>query len=364
MKEKEYHRFKTTNFFLSLGVNIFFILYFIYRGSFKYLETALSLYFNNYYMILFLYSSLFFFFLTLINFCFSLFEGYILERRFSLTKQNLSGWTKDYLKSQGLSYILFEIIVIFFYLALRKTGDLWWVYVGGFWLLFSLLLAGITPGVILPLFYKYKKVEDPHLIKILKDYLKRVDLGIDRVYSVDFSRKTKKSNAFICGLGKTRRLILADNLIKEFSHPEILSVVAHEAGHIKHRDVIRETVNSTFFTFMGLYTLNIFLKSWLSQREILFSEPSTLPLYTLFFIAFMFLVMPLQNYFLRRIEKQADIFCLKTTEDRESFISMMKKIAQKNLAEIKPPLWRELIFYTHPSIHRRIKLAQEFRYEK
>jgi len=283
-----------------------------------------------------------------------------LERRFNLSTQALRFWLKDHIKSQVLAMILFWIAVVGFYFFLKKTGNLWWLYLGIFWLFLSLILSKITPNFIIPLFYKYKILENPQLLTLIKEYFKKIGAYIDKIYIVDFSKKTKKAGAFICGWGRNRRVVLSDTLVEKFTPHQILAVIGHEYAHIKHKDILRETFISVIFVLGGLYLLD-----WILIHLPLFDKSIwrfyTLPLYMLFFFAFMFIINPIVNAFSRYFEKQADIFSLKTTQDKKSFITLMEKLAQENLAEFKPPLWKEILFYTHPPIYKRIKLAENMK---
>lgn len=362
-KTRKYHFLKDVSFFASLFTNIVFFLVFFFSGASAYAQELLSSGGAKPFLVLvFLYSSIFFAVLIFINFWFSFFENFILEKKFGLSKQNFRQWLWDYIKSSCVSWVIFEIFMCFFYVFLRHSGNMWWVYVGGVWFAISVLLARITPTVLIPLFYKYSQLKNQDVYSLIEEYFKSVNARIKKIYTVDFSRKTTKSNAFICGLGNNRRLVLSDTLVRDFTPEEILNVVAHEFAHLKHHDVVREIIISLFFTFTGLYFLSLFVKKMSLSYGLTIYMPYTLPLFAVAFIIFSFVVNPLQNFLFRNIEKQADVFSLRTVRNKEAFISMMNKLKDKNLAEFKPPLWKEIVFYTHPPIYKRIKLAEEFNY--
>ncbi len=347
---KKYHFFKTLVFFLSLGANLVFLLVFYFAGGSFALERFFLDKGYNFWITLFLYTSVFFLSLWVINFGFNVFESYILERKFSLSTQNFFSWFKDHLKTQVLSYIYFCIVIFAFYVFLRISGIYWWIFTGAFFIAVSLFIARIFPRFIIPLFYKYSELPEGDLKSAIEKILQGSAVKIDKVYTVDFSKKTKKANAFICGWGRGRRLVLADNLLRDFTKEEILNVVSHELAHFKHKDIMREIVVSSGFTWTGLWFLNkLFFGASLK------TEIYHLPLYILFFTVFFFVVQPLQNFFFRRFESQADLYALNLTRDKASFITMLDKLGRNNLAEFRPPFWKELFFYTHPPLYKRIK---------
>jgi len=364
-KARRYHRFKDAAFFISLSVNLAFLVYFFFSGASAegqhfFMHMFFHMEIRSFPFLVFCVSTLFFVCLICVNIWFSLFEGFFLERDFGFSKQSFWQWLADYLKSTVISYIIFEILIVLFYVFLRDAGSLWWVYIGAVWFVLSVLLARITPTVIIPLFYKYSMLAEGELLNVLRAYLDRIKSGIGKIYTVDFSRKTTKANAFICGLGASKRLVLTDTLVNDYASQEVLNVVAHEFAHIKHHDVLRQIIVSLICTFSGLYGLSLLVSSVAARYDIAVAMPYTLPLFGLVFMIFSFLVNPLQNACMRYFEKQADMFALQTVQDTDAFISMMTKLKEKNLAEEHPPLWKEWLFYTHPPIYRRIEYARAY----
>ncbi len=359
-KEKLYHTLKTLNFFFSIFLNLFFLIYFLKTGAFLQLKGII--YFKNYWLSLFFYFSVFYFFILIINLPLHIFIDFFVEKKFKFLKLNFLGWTKEFLKQNLVTYIIFLILVIGFYLFLKNFRYSWWIYSWLFFFLFCIIFAKIFPYLILPLFYKVRELESAELKKEILQLLEKLNTNIKKVFVADFSKKTTKSNAFVCGWGDSQKVILADNLVKDFTPKEILQVISHEVAHLKNHDVLKNIIFSGCVSFLGFFILKDLIYVILDGFKIpsLYS-PETLPVYLLFFYIFNLIFVPLKNTYSRFLEKKADIFTLKTLKDRESFISLMEKLAEKNLSEKNPPLWKEILLFDHPPISKRIELAQKIK---
>jgi STE24 endopeptidase len=271
---------------------------------------------------------------------------------------SFSGWLKDDIKGGLLSLSIFLIFMHILYIFLRNFSNSWWIWIALFWFFATIILAKITPVFIIPLFFKYSPV-DSELKKKIIALSKTCKIKIMDVYKIDFSKKTNKLNAAVVGLGNTRRVILADNLVREFSTEEILGVLAHEFGHHKlahMRKLLIFGFISTFFSFYALYVVSQRLVILLNAGNIY--DIGIFPAFLLVLFIAGFLILPLQNGFSRRLENSADLFALKVTKNNPAFISLMNKLAEKNLADPNPSKLIKLLFYDHPPISERIKLAE------
>jgi STE24 endopeptidase len=182
------------------------------------------------------------------------------------------------------------------------------------------------------------------------------------VFRINMSKETKKANAALVGLGKTRRIIIGDTLLDNFNNDEIEVVLAHELGHHKKMHLWKLLAFGTIITFIGLYLADVIMKKYLSYfgfNDI--SDIGAFPLLCLLVLGFSLLAMPLQNGFSRYLESRADMFALKTTRMPEAFISTMEKLARQNLSDTTPSRFIETIMYNHPPVAKRIKMAQGFK---
>ncbi len=359
---KEYHRIKNRLLIVNLLFSFTILSIIVTSGFALWLKSFLSNFCANTFLVNGFYMAVLGIIFYVLGFPLEFYEEFILEHRFNLSNQNLAGYLKDNIKKSLISLVISLIAIEFLYLFLEKFSNIWWILAALGWFVLTVLLAKITPAVLIPLFYKYVKLEDVELKNKIIGLFSRTGTKLKDVYMIDFSAKTKKANAAVAGFGKSRRVILTDNLLKDFSHEEILSVVAHELGHYKNKDTMK-IVSFGFLISMVLFFLcDIVLKKifpffgYASLADI-----AGLPLFCLIMLFFGLLALPLQNGFIRYLETKADVYSLITTKTPEAFIAMMEKLARINLAELEPSKFMEIMFYDHPPIVKRIQLAKKYK---
>ena len=290
------------------------------------------------------------------------FGGYHLEHRYGLSNEKFGGWALDEMKSLGLNLLLGVIVLDVIYFLLRRAGEWWWVGAGIFFLVFGVVLSTLFPVLILPLFYKLQPLENESLRDKLTALAQRVGARVLGVYRMGMSEKTKKANAAFAGLGRTKRIILGDTLLENFSEAEIEVVMAHEMAHYKHGDIGKMIAWGTLTTFIGLKIADIVLQRALPHFGFFqISDIAAFPLLALCLFLFGLLVMPVNNAFSRWREWLADETALQLTENRDAFIGAMRKLADQNLADLAPHPAVEFLLHDHPSLARRIAWAEQWR---
>jgi len=361
---KQYHNVKNWLFYIGLSIDIVVLFLIQATGASVNLRNFASSFSANPFIMHAIYTGVFCLILYILHFPFEFFLGYTWEHKFGLSNQKLLGWFWDDLKKAFLSLAIILVLVEIIYFLLGKFPNHWWVGAGCFWLLLSIFLARILPNVIIPLFYQYSKIENEDLRKGILGLFDRCHVPVQDVYTINLSSKTKKANAFVCGLGKKRRVVLGDTLVSNFSVPEIEAVVAHELGHYKNKDIIKLIAVNAFVVFWGFFLvhkiLNYLLLSW---GGIAISDIASLPIFTLSMMIFGFLVTPILNAYSRKLEVAADKFSLDFTKNREAFSSMMEKLGQMNLAELNPSWINEMMFYDHPPIPKRVQFAKNYQWD-
>lgn len=307
------------------------------------------------------YFVLFSLFFLIFDLPLSFYSGFVLEHQFSLSNQSFGAWLGDLGKKTLLSFLLSLGLLEFLYWIIRVDPAHWWLWAWAAYAFVSYVLGKVFPVLIVPLFYKYGKLEDKELeAKVLK-LAARFGMPVGNVYSLNLSKTTKKANAAFMGIGKTKRVVLSDTLTSQFTHAEVEVVVAHELGHYKHHDVWRLLgfgLMASLFAFAAGFWGMDRLAAGLSLHSV--ADVAGLPLLFLIFYAVNLVLMPLMNGYSRRRERAADIFALKALESREVFISCMKKLGAQNLADPEPPAWYEWFFYDHPSITKRVTMAKNW----
>jgi len=182
------------------------------------------------------------------------------------------------------------------------------------------------------------------------------------VCRIDFSRKTVKANAAVVGLGRTRKVILADTLTDKFTPAEVDAVVAHEFGHCRYRHTWQLLALSGVITLAGFFILSLIAKNMVALMGASgLSDLRLLPALVFLVMLFGLALLPAQNLFSRVLERQADRFAIALTGDPESFISVMQRLAEVNLAEANPSLLKKIFLYTHPPVSERIRMAENIR---
>ncbi|MGC2475884.1 MAG: M48 family metallopeptidase [Candidatus Sulfotelmatobacter sp.] len=287
--------------------------------------------------------------------------GFRLERRFKLSNQRLGSWLWDEVKGFLLSLALGTVVVELLYLTIRQWPQNWWLLA---WVLFMglfVLLAQLAPVVLFPIFYKFEPLEDEELRRRLVILSERAGTRVRGVYRWRLSEKSKKANAALTGLGSTRRIILADTLLDNYTPDEIEAVLAHELGHHVHRHILKSIFVQAAITFVGFWAANWSLHYAVDRH--MFEELSdfaNLPLLALVSVVLSFLLMPALNAYSRFNERQADRYAFESITSVEPFVSSMNKLAEQNLAERTPSKWVEWFFHSHPSISRRLAAAERW----
>lgn len=300
---------------------------------------------------------------AIINLPLGYYSGFILPHRFGQSNQSLKDWVVDQFKGLAIGAPLGLLMLELLYLALRLTGDAWWLWVAGGLLLFNVLISNLAPILIMPLFNKYVPLGDEHkeLEERLLNLAKRANTRVKGVFKFDMSKRTKAANAALTGLGNTRRIILGDTLINEFTSDEIETVLAHELGHHVHKDIPFLIAFGTLSITLSLFIASLALDSAVSFFS--FTSPADVaafPALMLILSAYGLLTSPIDNAISRWRENMADDYALSSTKKGEAFASAFTRLANQNLGEIDPEKWVVFMFYSHPPLGKRIEKAKRF----
>jgi STE24 endopeptidase len=286
--------------------------------------------------------------------------GFRLEHRYKLSNQKLRGWIWDEVKGLLVSAVLAGVLVEMLYFIIRQFREHWWVLAWLGFLGVAVLMAQLAPVVLFPIFYKFEPLQDEELKSRLVHLGERAGTRVRGVYKWHLSEKSKKANAALTGLGNTRRIILADTLLDNYSPDEIEAVLAHELGHHVHRHILKSIGIQAGVTFIGFWAANwalhLAVDRWHMFETI--SDFANLPLLILIFTLLSFFLMPALNAFSRYNERQADRYAFESIATVGPFISSMNKLAEQNLAERTPSRWVEWWFHSHPAIARRVAAAE------
>jgi Zn-dependent protease with chaperone function len=285
--------------------------------------------------------------------------GFRIEHRYRLSRQRLRSWAWDQFKGFALAFLFSQVLVQLVYLLIRMQPQWWWVTAWAVLMLFSVLLAQIAPVVLFPIFFRFRVLTDEELTARLTRMCERAGAVIRGVYEWKLSEKTKKANAALMGLGRTRRIVISDTLLETCNHDEIEAVLAHELGHHVYRHMWKAIAVQSAVTFFGFWCLKLAVR-WAAldwERHYLQIDFANLPLMILVATAISVLLMPVMNAYSRFNERQADVYAWQTVGSVEAFCSAMEKLASLNLAEREPSRWVEMLFHSHPATGRRLRAA-------
>ena len=301
---------------------------------------------------------------SLLNLPLSFYSSYVLPHKFGQSTQSLKDWIVDQLKGMAIGLPIGLILLELLYLALRVTGNLWWLWAAGGLLIFSVLLSNLAPVLIMPIFNKFVPLGDEH--KDLADRLMKLaenaKTKVQGVYKFDMSRRSKSANAALTGMGNTRRIVLGDTLINEFTPDEIETVLAHELGHQVHRDIPFLITFGTVTTMLGLYLASLILNWAIGVFGFTgASDVAAFPALLIVLGAYNLILMPLENAVVRWRERMADEYALQSTGKKDAFSSAFVRLANQNLGEVDPEKWVVFLFYDHPPLGERIEMAKNWK---
>src|SRR6202050_5748641 len=356
---RRYNRIRRWIGIADFVVGFLFLIVLLVTGWSNWLrDLAYRLGFQNYSLSLFIYLVL----LLVISKALGIgldYYGFLLEGRFKLSTQRFNSWAGDELKGFLVGLVLGTVVVEVLYLTIRQWPQHWWMLAWALFMALFILLAQLAPIVLFPIFYKFEPLDNEDLRRRLVVLSERAGTRVRGVYRWKLSEKSKKANAALTGLGNSRRIILADTLLDNYTAEEIEAVLAHELGHHVHRHILKSVFVQAGTTLLGFWVANWVLHYSVDRQ--MFEELSdfaNLPLLALTTTALSLLLMPALNAYSRYNERQADRYAFESITSVEPFISSMNKLAQQNLAERTPSKWVEVLFHSHPAISKRVAAAE------
>jgi len=294
------------------------------------------------------------------------YTGYVLGRRLGKLKQTFREWLWFNLKEMGIGFALTWLIFSIFEATVRHAPGLWWLIVGSVLTLFMLLMIFIQPIILAPIFYKFTRLEDGPLRDRLLEICRKAGVAARDVFVQHESKVTTETNAYFTGIGKTKRIVLYDNLLNANSPDEIAVVVAHEAGHWRRRHVLFFICLSVAAAYAGSYLLFRLFQIY-AVRQFLGTSVdrlSILPLLSLLGVIVSTFFDPAAAAISRVLERHADRDSLDLTNDPAAFISMDVKLVRSNKTDILPHPLLEKLYASHPGTLERIRYAEERSAEK
>jgi STE24 endopeptidase len=287
--------------------------------------------------------------------------GYRVERRYGLSAEPTAAWLRSQLKSVALGLVLSAGAASVVYACIRWSPERWWLPAGLLFAAASVGLTNLAPVLVLPLFYSVRPLSRESLRQRLLRLAERGGARVLGAYEWGLGGKTRKANAALAGLGATRRILVSDTMLLEYSEEEIEVVLAHEIAHHVHGDIWKGLLLESALALAGFYMAARVLQG--VGGAVGLEGPSDLagmPLLVLAAGIVSLAVLPLSRAISRRWERGADRFALELTRNPAAFISALRRLGAQNLAEERPSALVRWLFYSHPPIDERIAAAQAF----
>jgi STE24 endopeptidase len=298
----------------------------------------------------------------LITFPVSWFRGFLLEQRYELSSEPFAAWFRDHLKGFALASVFSGVIAWGVYRLMALSPKWWWVLAAIAGALVTLLLARLAPVVLLPLFYRFKPLDRPALQARLMALCEKAGVPVLGVFEWALGEKTRRANAALVGSGSTRRILLSDTLLAEYSDDEIEVILAHELAHHVHHDIGKGILlEFALLLASGFVAATVLDAVWPQIGLQGPADPAGLPLLVLAAGAVMMAATPLVLAFSRFNERRADTFAIDLTKRRDAFVSAMRRLGAQNLEEAHPSAASVWLFYSHPPIEQRITAARPLR---
>ncbi|MDP3790954.1 MAG: M48 family metallopeptidase [Candidatus Omnitrophota bacterium] len=351
----KYARIKYQLAIIDIAYTLFLLMILQMSGINAVLKTAVFDFTSSEIIRVALYSAALFAAYSVLSFHVDFYRSFVIERRFNLSNQKILAWLADYLKSNVLGFFVFILLMECFFFFIRSSAGSWWWMSAIFWIFLTIVIARIFPVIVIPLFFKYKRIDNESLRQSILALAQKMQVKILDVFEIDYSKKSLKANAAFVGIGKSKRVLLTDTLLGgKFQPKEIEVILAHEFAHYRLKHILKMVAMSALMIFVTFYIFFLLDKSVLDARDI-----ANLGSWILLFMLFQIIVTPFINWIHRTMERNADIQAINIIGDKDAFISMMEKLADQNLAQRKPPLWAKILFYDHPPIEERIDLARK-----
>jgi len=303
---------------------------------------------------------------SIVGIPFDLYDNFVLEKKYGFSTITWHIWITDLIKSMIVSAILLTIMVSAFMSFINYLPTSWWFWAWVFFTLLEIILLWLYPVLIAPLFNKYEPIKDELLQEKINALMKKVGLKTKGIFQVDEGKRSKHTNAYFTGIGKTKRIVLYDTLLASHSTDEILAVLAHEIGHWKKKHVLKQLVFMIVASLVLIYFVYLIL-GWqplyraFSLRVTVYAG---LFLVSLYLSSAGFFLSPIGVAIMRRYEREADRITCELTGTSAPMIDALTRLAKDNLANLHPHPLYVWFYYSHPPLLERIEYLQTMNYDR
>jgi STE24 endopeptidase len=292
---------------------------------------------------------------------FDYYHTFVIEERHGFNTKTVKIWILDLIKSMLVVVVLGGLLLSALFLMLKYTGKSWWIWAWTVFLCFQLLMSVIYPTVIEPFFNKFTPLEKSDLKADIEQFVKKEGFKIEGVYQMDATRRTRHTNAYFSGIGKAKRIVLFDSLVQSHSREEILSIIAHEIGHMKKNHIKKQMIIAGLVSLLLFWTASMLITSRVMYESFGFSDT---PYYVGIFLAGIlwepvsFFISPIGMAISRRFEREADSYSIGVLKCAKPLAGALKKMAKENLSNLRPHPLYVFFNYSHPPLLKRIEFLE------
>ena len=293
------------------------------------------------------------------------FAGFTLDRRYGLSRQPASSWLRDHGKAAAVHLAFVGAAAVWMYTWLAAAPDRWWIPAWAGMVAAGVVTTWAAPVLLLPLFFRFVPLADGPLRERLLALAARAGVPSLGVFEWRTSDHTSRVNAALTGIGRTRRIILSDALVSDYQPDEVEAVLAHEVAHHVNHDIWKGLAVDAVAGLAAVLAADAALRAYAGPAGLrALSDPAGLPVAGLAMTAAAWVTAPLQNAVSRAHERRADRGALELTRDADAFVSAMRRLGARNLAEESPAPLARLFFHTHPPLDERIAFAADWAAEQ
>ena len=289
---------------------------------------------------------------------FDIYDTFVLEKKYGFSTITWRLWLTDLIKSVIISAVLMGFMLAAFMAFILYLPGTWWFWAWVFFTMFEILLRWLYPVVIAPLFNKYEPIKDESLKEKITALMAQVGLKAKGIYQVDEGKRSKHTNAYFTGIGKTKRIVLYDTLLASHSPEEILAVLAHEIGHWKKKHILKQLIFMIVASLAVLY-FTYLIVNWpplYSTFGLIYTPVyAGLFLVSLYLSCAGFFLSPIGAAIMRRYEREADKMAMELVGTSEPMINALKRLAKDNLSNLHPHPLYVWFYYSHPPLIERIE---------
>lgn len=314
-----------------------------------------------------LFAATYFVIIFIIDLVFSFYSSYYLAHKYGLSDQSVFRWFEVNIKSFVINDLVFAFVIWIPYLFIQGRPNNWWLYLGLLYIPFAIFINFIYPFLITPIFNTYSSIEDESLKQEINLLLDNAGVADAEIYVLDKSKDTNTINAYMTGIYNAKRIVLWDTIF-DLEEDEIVGIAAHEIGHYVKGHIWINIIISCVGTISLLFLVNQsalwVLKNSAGRFGFMnIANYASLPLLILLLNIFTLFTQPVGNYISRTMEKQADLYEISITENRDAAIRAMNKIYDQSLGIPRPSNIYKIWYNSHPTLEERIEFYKNAEFE-